>query len=330
MSVLTAFAGGRPAATMGGCCPSASLGATGPAVSVMSLGSWRTFERISRDEGLAVMQAAREAGVTLLDDARYDDETGQAPIPTGWSEVVFGELFRAAGWDRDAVTVCNKLWWEHWPDEDATTELDGSLERMGLDHVDVIYAIAAPTAPPVEVVVEQVAGLIGLGPAARLGHGHVVGPRASPRPSTSATPPARRTRSPPRCPAASPTTASPAIPRCCARSTRGGIGLVAAYALAGGTLTGKYASGCAPGGRPTTPPRPRRAARRSPPGSPRWPPSGTSRPPTWPSPTPSTTRTWRPCCSGRRRPTRSAPTSPPSPPTSRSTTAQRAAVAALA
>ena len=41
------------------------------------------------------MCAAREAGITFLDDARYDDETGRAPTPTGWSEVVFGELFRA-------------------------------------------------------------------------------------------------------------------------------------------------------------------------------------------------------------------------------------------
>ena len=223
--------------------PSRSLGASGPEVSVMSLGSWRTFERISRDEGLAVMRAAREAGVTLLDDARYDDETGQAPIPTGWSEVVFGELFREAGWDRDAVTVCNKLWWEHWPDEDAVTELDGSLERMGLEHVDVIYAIAASTAPPVEVVVEQVAGAARVGPGPRLGHRHVVGSPRSPPPSTCATPPARRTRWPPRWPAASPTTASRAIPSVNAALERGGIGLVAAYALAGGTLTGKYASG---------------------------------------------------------------------------------------
>ena len=29
------------------------------------------------------MRAAREAGITFLDDARYDDETGTAPIPTG-------------------------------------------------------------------------------------------------------------------------------------------------------------------------------------------------------------------------------------------------------
>ncbi|MBO0825139.1 MAG: aldo/keto reductase, partial [Actinobacteria bacterium] len=73
----------------------------------MALGSWRTFERIPREQGLAVMLAAREAGITFLDDARYNDETGAAPIPTGYSEVVFGELFRAAGWQRDDVVVAN-------------------------------------------------------------------------------------------------------------------------------------------------------------------------------------------------------------------------------
>jgi aryl-alcohol dehydrogenase-like predicted oxidoreductase len=222
--------------------PQRSLGASGPAVSVMSLGSWRTFERISRDEGLAVMRAAREAGVTLLDDARYDDETGQAPLPTGWSEVVFGELFRGAGWDRDAVTVCNKLWWEHWPREDAVAELDGSLGRMGLDHVDVIYAIAASTVPPVEVVVEQVAGLIRSGRAGAWGTGMWSGEQL-----TAALDVCDATGAP--YPIAAQMACSLADhrqsgdPVVNAALERGGIGLVAAYALAGGTLTGKYASG---------------------------------------------------------------------------------------
>ena len=296
--------------------PQRSLGASGPDVSVMSLGSWRTFERISRDEGLAVMRAAREAGVTLLDDARYDDETGQAPIPTGWSEVVFGELFRDAGWDRDAVTVCNKLWWEHWPDEDAATELDGSLGRMGLDHVDVIYAIAASTAPPVEVVVEQVAGLIASGRARAWGTGMWSGPELAAAldvcDATGAPYP-----SPPRWRAASSITASRTTPTINAALERGGIGLVAAYVLAGGTLTGKYASAPGRSARRHAGGAARQGDRRR--ASPRWPPTGACRRPTWRSPTPSATRTWRPCCSARRRPTRCAPTWRPSPPTTRST-----------
>ena len=76
------------------------LGSSELSVSRLSLGSWRTFERIPRSGGLAVMRAAREHGFNFLDDARYNDETGHAPIPTGYSEILFGELFRATGWDR--------------------------------------------------------------------------------------------------------------------------------------------------------------------------------------------------------------------------------------
>ncbi|MFP4512457.1 MAG: aldo/keto reductase [Acidimicrobiales bacterium] len=107
--------------------PHRALGASGLEVSLFSLGSWRSFERIPREHALAVMRAARDVGITFLDDARYDDEVGTAPIPTGYSEMVFGELFRATGWRRDEVVVANKLWWEFWPDQDAVGELDASL-----------------------------------------------------------------------------------------------------------------------------------------------------------------------------------------------------------
>jgi aryl-alcohol dehydrogenase-like predicted oxidoreductase len=141
------------------------LGASDLEVSRLSLGSWRTFERIPREAGLAVMRAAREHGINFLDDARYNDETGSAPIPTGYSEVLFGELFREAGWDRDDTIVSNKLWWEFWPDQDADGELAGSLGRMQFDHVDVIYANPPPQSLPVAEMVAQVGGLLESGKA---------------------------------------------------------------------------------------------------------------------------------------------------------------------
>jgi aryl-alcohol dehydrogenase-like predicted oxidoreductase len=129
------------------------------------LGSWRTFERIPREDALAVMRAAREHGINFLDDARYDDETGTAPIPTGYSEVLFGELFRAAGWDRDTTVVCNKLWWEFWPEQSAAAELDGSLTRMGFDYVDLIYANPPPDGLPIADMVATVGELVASGKA---------------------------------------------------------------------------------------------------------------------------------------------------------------------
>jgi len=226
--------------------PQRPLGSSGLAVSIMSLGSWRSFERISRDDGIAVMRAAREAGITFLDDARYDDETGAAPIPTGWSEVVFGELLRGAGWVRDEVVIANKLWWEHWPAEDATAELDGSLRRMELDHVDVIYATQAPATPAVEVVVEQVAGLIASGRARAWGTGMWSGRRL-----TEALDVCDATGAP--YPVAAQMACSLADqrqsddPEMLAALDRGRIGLVAAHVLAGGTLTGKYLTGSGTG-----------------------------------------------------------------------------------
>jgi aryl-alcohol dehydrogenase-like predicted oxidoreductase len=142
-----------------------ALGRSDLRVSRLALGSWRTFERISREDGLAVMRAAREHGFNFLDDARYDDETGAAPMRTGYSEVLFGELFRAAGWDRADTVVANKLWWEFWPGQTAADELDGSLGRMGLDYVDLIYANPPPAAMPVAEMVASVAGLVTSGKA---------------------------------------------------------------------------------------------------------------------------------------------------------------------
>jgi len=142
-----------------------ALGSSSLEVSPIALGSWRTFERLPRERALDVLRHARERGVAFLDDARYDDETGNAPIPTGYSEVLFGELFRAAGYRREDAVVSEKLWWEFWPRESAATELDGSLGRLRFDYVDLIYAIRLPPQLSVEQAVAEVAGLLRAGKA---------------------------------------------------------------------------------------------------------------------------------------------------------------------
>jgi L-glyceraldehyde 3-phosphate reductase len=139
------------------------LGASPLDVSRLSLGSWRTFERVPRDVGLAVLRKAREVGINFLDDARYNDETGRAPLETGYSEVLFGELFRATGWKRDEVLLANKLWWEFWPEQDAAQELEASLGRMQLHHLDLAYAAEPPEGLSVEQVVDEVTALIHAG-----------------------------------------------------------------------------------------------------------------------------------------------------------------------
>ena len=219
-----------------------ALGRSGIEVSVLSLGSWRTYERIPREQGLAVMRDARDAGITFLDDARYDDETGKAPIRTGWSEVVFGELFRAAGWSREQVVVANKLWWEWWPEQSAAEELDASLRRMRLDHVDLIYAERLPEGLDVEEVVGQVAALIAAGKARAWG---VLNWRAELLAEASATA-AREGVLAPVATQLVYSLANPHVVEDVAMQDAlalAGTSVVASHSLAGGALSGKYARG---------------------------------------------------------------------------------------
>jgi L-glyceraldehyde 3-phosphate reductase len=220
--------------------PIVGLGASDLHVSRMALGSWRTYERMSQDEGLAVMRAAREVGVTFLDDARYNDETGHAPIPSGYSEVVFGELFRRSGWRRDEVVVSNKLWWEFWPEQTPAEELAASLGRMGMDHIDLIYSETPPADLPLEDVVAMVTDLIAAGrarawgtlnwPAALLERACLIAAAAGvPAPCATQLPYSLVTR----VVVESPDMAAVVADR--------DVAIVASYALAGGVLTGKYA-----------------------------------------------------------------------------------------
>jgi aryl-alcohol dehydrogenase-like predicted oxidoreductase len=133
------------------------LGDSGLEVSLFALGSWRTWEYIPREQAAAVLDHARASGIDFLEVARYNDESGSAPIPSGYSEVVFGEAFRASGWPREEVTIGEKLWWEFWPEQTPSQELDLSLERTGLDHVDFLEC----DPPPAEIPMEDVVGMLG-------------------------------------------------------------------------------------------------------------------------------------------------------------------------
>ena len=219
--------------------PMSALGHSGLQVSRLALGSWRTYERISRDQGVRVMRAAREAGINFLDDARYNDETGHAPLPTGYSEVVFGELFRASAWRRDEVVVSNKLWWEFWPDQSPAQELAGSLARMGLDHVDLIYSDLPPTGVDLDDVVGMVTGLIRAGAARAWGtfnwppdlmeRAWQIADREGVPGPVATQPPYSLVRRE--------IVDDPAMRRLAADR---GVAIVASYTLAGGILTGKY------------------------------------------------------------------------------------------
>jgi aryl-alcohol dehydrogenase-like predicted oxidoreductase len=139
------------------------LGDSGIEVWPIAFGSWRTFERMERADAERVLAYALAHGIDFLDDARYDDETGSAPLASGYSEVLFGELFRAVGADPMTVSVSNKLWWEFWPRQTAVAELESSLQRMDLERLALLYSSTLPDDVPVPVAVEQIAEVLATG-----------------------------------------------------------------------------------------------------------------------------------------------------------------------
>jgi aryl-alcohol dehydrogenase-like predicted oxidoreductase len=222
------------------------LGSSGIDVSVLSLGSWQTYERIPRETGAAVLTRARECGVDFLEVARYNDQTGNAPLRTGYSEVVFGEVFRASGWPRDEVAIANKLWWELWPEQSAAQELEASLGRTGLDHFDFVYSDPPPAALPMEQVVAAVGELVTSGkvrawgivnwPAERIAEaGRVAATQGLPAPCAAQLVYSLVRRS------------VVEDPEMLAALSSCGASVVASWVLAGGVLTGKYAASGATG-----------------------------------------------------------------------------------
>ena len=185
------------------------------------------------------MRKAREVGINFLDDARYNDETGTAPIKTGYSEIVFGDIFRASGWKRDEVTLANKLWWEFWPEQSAEAELDSSLQRMGMDYLDLAYAERPPRGLAVEHIVHDVTELIKTGklrawgvlnwPAALIAEAAAAASRQGvPGPCAAQLPYSLVTRSPVE------------DPEMVQALNSAHTSVVASYTLAGGALSGKY------------------------------------------------------------------------------------------
>jgi L-glyceraldehyde 3-phosphate reductase len=225
---------------------SRSLGGSGIEASSLSLGSWRTFERLPAETGVAILRAASDQGINFFDDARYDDETGTAPMQTGYSEVLFGELFRGAGLRRDEAVVTNKLWWEFWPEQSAAAELGASLQRMRFDHVDVIYANAPPPGMTVADLVAATAGLVTSGQARAWGlvnwPADLAVQAVEAASGLGVTPPAAVQL--PYSLVHRSWVEDPVMTRALETS---GAGLIASFCLAGGVLTGKYLAGQAAG-----------------------------------------------------------------------------------
>ena len=143
------------------------LGKSGLQVSALSLGSWVTFHLQSGiDDAIEMMGAAYEHGVNFFDNA----ET----YAGGKSEEIMGAALKKLGWRRGSYLVSTKLFWglHDNPNEINTLNrkyllegIDGSLRRLDMDHVDLLYCHRPDPTTPIEETVWAMHDIIRSGKA---------------------------------------------------------------------------------------------------------------------------------------------------------------------
>jgi voltage-dependent potassium channel beta subunit len=143
------------------------LGNTGLKLSVLSFGSWVTFHnQLGAETALNCMQAAWEAGVNFFDNAEV--------YAGGKSEEIMGHAVRELGWPRESFVISTKLYWglREGPNTKNTLNrkylmhgIDGSLERLGLDFVDLLFCHRPDPETPVEETVWAMSDIVGAGKA---------------------------------------------------------------------------------------------------------------------------------------------------------------------
>ena len=144
------------------------LGRAGVKVSVLSFGSWVTFgSQVKVDDASQMIKAAVDAGVNFFDNAEA--------YGAGESERVMGAAIKKLGLRRSSYLVSSKFFWGLEPggvNERNTLNrkyllqaVDKSLERFGLDHLDLVYCHRADKETPIEETVWAMHDVISHGKA---------------------------------------------------------------------------------------------------------------------------------------------------------------------
>ena len=146
------------------------LGSSGLKVSELSLGSWVTYHnQVGTPAAREMLAAAMDAGINFFDNAEV--------YAKGQSEIVMGEAFKALKWPRLNYIVSTKFFWGLERDGNAANRkdtlnrkylmqaIDGSLQRLGLDFVDLVFCHRPDPQTPIEETVWAMSDIIASGKA---------------------------------------------------------------------------------------------------------------------------------------------------------------------
>ena len=146
------------------------LGRSGLQVSELSLGSWVTYHnQVDVAAAKEMLALAFDAGVNFFDNAEV--------YAAGKSEQVMGDAIKALKWPRLNYIVSTKFFWGMSREGNTTNRMDtlnrkyltqaidGSLQRMGLDFIDLVYCHRADPNTPIEETVWAMSDMITRGKA---------------------------------------------------------------------------------------------------------------------------------------------------------------------
>ncbi len=143
------------------------LGRSGLKVSELSFGSWVTYgNQVDRRAARELMAAAFDAGVNFFDNAEI--------YARGESETIMGAVLKDLAWPRIDYVVSTKFYWgmRTGPNNSNTLNrkylldaIDGSLRRLQLGYVDLVFCHRPDPHTPLEETVWAMSDLIDRGKA---------------------------------------------------------------------------------------------------------------------------------------------------------------------
>ncbi|XP_054392178.2 voltage-gated potassium channel subunit beta-3 isoform X1 [Pongo abelii] len=140
-----------------------NLGKSGLRVSCLGLGTWVTFgSQISDETAEDVLTVAYEHGVNLFDTAEV--------YAAGKAERTLGNILKSKGWRRSSYVITTKIFWGGQAETERGLSrkhiiegLRGSLERLQLGYVDIVFANRSDPNCPMEEIVRAMTYVINQG-----------------------------------------------------------------------------------------------------------------------------------------------------------------------
>lgn len=154
--------------------PYRRVGRSGLVLPALSLGLWHNFgDSTPLTLQRALLHTAFDLGIT-----HFDLANNYGP-PYGSAEINFGRLLREDfKAHRDELVISTKAGWDMWPGpygrgggsrKHVLASLDQSLQRLGLDHVDIFYSHRFDADTPLEETAGALAQAVRQGKALYVG-----------------------------------------------------------------------------------------------------------------------------------------------------------------